>query len=346
MITELNQRSQEIFRLIVDAYLETGEPVGSRTLSRLITTGLSPATIRNVMADLEELGLLYAPHTSAGRLPTETGLRLFVDGLMEIGALREDERKQIDRLKKPGAKGIEKIYEEAGNVLSGLSSCAGIVFAPKTDKPLKQIQFVNLGPGRVLVVLVSSDGMVENRLMEVPLDLPSSSLIMASNFLNDRLIGRTISEAGADILAEIKSQRAALDVLTADVVSRGLAVQAQGNDGGVLIVKGHSHLLSDIRAVDELERIRQIMDALENRQTMLKLLQAAGEADGIRVFIGAENQSFSHAGLSMVVAPYKNTEQKIVGAIGVIGPTRLNYGRIVPIVDYTSKIMTHLVGSS
>ncbi len=343
MITELNQRSQEIFRLIVDAYLETGEPVGSRTLSRLLASGLSPATVRNVMADLEELGLLYSPHTSAGRLPTDIGLRLFVDGLMEMGALRDDERKKIDHLKKTG---FENIYEQAGNVLSGLSSCAGIVFAPKTDKPLKQIQFVNLGPGRVLVVLVSSDGMVENRLMEVPLDLPSSSLIMAANFLNDRLIGRTISETSADILADIKSQRAQLDALTADVVARGLAVQTQGSDGGVLIVKGHSHLLSDIRAVDELERIRQIMDALENRHTMLKLLEATEEADGIRVFIGAENKTFSHAGLSMVVAPYKNTDQKIVGAIGVIGPTRLNYGRIVPIVDYTSKIMTHLVGSS
>ncbi|HYE50344.1 MAG TPA: heat-inducible transcriptional repressor HrcA [Azospirillaceae bacterium] len=344
MITELNQRSRDIFRHIVDAYVETGEPVGSRTVSRKLGLTLSPATIRNVMADLEEAGLLMAPHTSAGRVPTEAGLRLFVHGLLEVGALSEDERAGIDSQCAASGRSLPEVLEEATSMLSGLSSCAGLVMAPKTDRPLKHIEFVNLAPGRALVVMVTEEGLVENRVVEVPVGMPISSLTMASNYLNSRVLGRTLEEARGAIQQEMEAQKTQLDELTSRVVETGLATWAGARGSGVLIVRGQAKLLEDVTALSDLERIRALFEALETREHMMRLLDATGRADGVQIYIGAENDLFAHAGCSMIVAPYMNTKEQIVGAIGVIGPTRINYARIIPMVDYTAKVIGRLLG--
>jgi heat-inducible transcriptional repressor len=343
-ISELNERSREIFRLIVDGYVHTGEPIGSRTLSRLLGQNLSPATIRNVMADLEEAGLLYAPHTSAGRLPTEAGLRLFVHGLLEIGNLAEDERNNIESLCRARGKSLAQALEEATSALSGLSRCAGIVVVPKQERPLKHIEFVHLGPGRALVVLVTEDGLVENRVIEVPLGLPPSTLVSAANFLNARLIGRTIEEAHAEIGEEIGSHQAQLDELTSRVVATGLACWAGGEGESALIVRGQANLLEDVTALADLERLRSLFEMLETKETMLRLLDASKKAEGVQIFIGAESHLFGVAGCSLIIAPYQNSREQIIGAIGVIGPTRINYARIIPMVDYTAKMIGRIIG--
>jgi heat-inducible transcriptional repressor len=342
--TELNERSREIFRLIVDGFVQTGEPVGSRTLSRLLGQNLSPATIRNVMADLEEAGLLYSPHTSAGRLPTEAGLRLFVHGLLELGNLAEDERHNIEALCAARGKSLAQALEEATSALSGLSHCAGVVVVPKQERPLKHIEFVHLGPGRALVVLVTEDGMVENRVIEVPLGVPPATLVAASNYLNARLVGRTIEEARSDIEDDIGSHKAQLDELTKRVVATGIASWAGGDGESALIVRGQSHLLEDVTALGDLDRLRTLFEMLETKETVLRLLDASRQADGVQIFIGAENHLFGVAGCSMIIAPYQNSREQIVGAIGVIGPTRINYARIIPMVDYTAKVIGRIIG--
>jgi len=340
----LNERAREILRRIIDGYLETGEPVGSRTISRQKGIALSPATIRNVMADLEESGLLYAPHTSAGRLPTEAGLRLFVHGLLEIGGLGEEERRRIESQCKTAGRSLAQALEEATETLSGLSHCAGLVIAPKAESPLKHIEFVNLGHGRALVVLVSEDGMVENRIIDLPAGLPPSALVQAGNYLNAKLAGRTLEEARKLVLGELEARRAELDELTRKVVEAGLAVPAGEGTAGVLIVRGQSNLLGDVRAVEDLERIRELFAILETKESLLRLIESAGTAEGVQIFIGAENNLFAHAGCSMIIAPFGNSREKIVGAIGVIGPTRLNYARIIPMVDYTAKVIGRMLG--
>jgi heat-inducible transcriptional repressor len=344
LIHELNERSREIFRLIVDGYVATGDPIGSRTLSRRLSQNLSPATIRNVMADLEEAGFLYSPHTSAGRLPTEAGLRFFVHGLLEVGRLAEDERRSIESLCAAGGKSLAQALEEATTALSGLSRCAGVVVVPKQDRPLKHIEFVHLGPGRALVVMVTEDGLVENRVVEVPLGLPPAALVSAGNFLNARLIGRSIDEARAAIQAEIDSNQAQLDDLTSKLVAAGLASWAGADKGSALIVRGQANLLEDITAIADLERLRALFEMLETRETMLRLLDASMQGEGVQIFIGAESHLFGVAGCSMVVAPYHNSREQIVGAIGVIGPTRINYARIIPMVDYTARVIGRLLG--
>ncbi len=343
-ITELNERSREIFRLIVDAYVETGEPVGSRTLSRRGRLDLSPASIRNVMADLEEAGLLFAPHTSAGRLPTEAGLRLFVSGLLELGNLGEDERQEIAGRCAAAGRSLSHALVEATTALSGLSRCASLVIAPKTERPLKHIEFVPLGPGRALVVLVTEDGLVENRLIEVPLGTPPSTLQAATNYLNNRLLGRTVDEAKVAILAEIDSRRAQLDELTAKLVEAGLASWAGGTERNALIVRGQANLLEDVTALTDLERLRKLFDMLETNEAMVRLLDATREGEGVQIYIGSDNPLFGVAGCSVVVAPYQNSREQVVGAIGVIGPTRINYARIIPLVDYTAKVIGRLLG--
>jgi heat-inducible transcriptional repressor len=343
-ISELNERSREIFRLIVDGYVQTGEPIGSRTLSRLLGQHLSPATIRNVMADLEEAGLLYSPHTSAGRLPTEAGLRLFVHGLLEIGNLAENERQNIESLCAARGKSMSQALQEATTALSGLSHCAGVVVVPKQERPLKHIEFVHLGPGRALVVMVTEDGLVENRVMEVPLGLPPSVLVSAANFLNSRLIGRTMEEARADIEDEVGSHKAQLDELTSHVVSTGLASWAGGDGDSALIVRGQANLLEDVTALADLERLRTLFEMLETKETVLRLLDASKKAEGVQIFIGAESHLFGVAGCSLIIAPYQNSREQIIGAIGVIGPTRINYARIIPMVDYTAKMIGRLIG--
>jgi heat-inducible transcriptional repressor len=343
-IQELNLRSREIFREVVESYLETGVPVGSRFVARQLELKLSPASVRNVMADLEEAGLLAAPHTSAGRVPTEAGMRLFVDGLLEIGDLTEDERASIESRCSAHGRGLEELLAEAGSMLSGLSRCAGMVVAPKLDSPLRHVEFVALAADRALVVLVTEDGMVENRLVDLPPNLPPSVLVEAGNFLNQRLAGRTMAEARLEILTELDQYRAELDQLTARVVEAGVAEWAGGDKHNTLIVRGRSNLLEDVNAVEDLEQIRQLFDELEAKRDLIKLIDVTEGSAGVQIFIGSENKLFTHSGSALIVAPFSNSRQQIVGAIGVIGPTRLNYARIIPMVDYTAQVVGRLLG--
>jgi len=339
----LNQRNREIFREIVESYLETGTPVGSRTLSQRLNGTLSPASIRNVMSDLEAAGLLFAPHTSAGRLPTERGLRMFIDGLLEIGDLSEDERQAIEGQFAGSGRSLEEMLTQVSETLSGLSGWAGLVLAPKLEAPLKHIEFVSLGAGRALVVIVSEAGAVENRIISVPAGLPLSALTEAANYLNERMRGRTLSEARDGILLELEAQTAELDVLTARVVESGVAIWA-GDSSQTLIVRGRANLLDDLNAAADLERVRQLFDDLENKRALIDILQLAHDGQGVRVFLGSESQLFSLSGSSVIVAPYHNTSQQVIGAIGVVGPTHLNYARIVPMVDFTARMIGRLIG--
>ncbi len=332
-VAELNERAREVLRHVVESYVETGEPVGSRAI----------ATIRNIMADLQDLGLLYAPHTSAGRLPTDAGLKLFVNGLLEVGNLSEEERESIEVRCAAVGRSVTEALEQATSLLSGLSRCASLVMAPKTEQPLKHIEFVNLGPGRALVVTVTQSGHVENRLIDVPLGLPASALVEATNYLNARLIGRTIEEARRLILEDLKLKRAELNDLTARVIESGLATWA-GEPGSALIVRGQARLLEDITAIADLDRVRGLFDALERGESFVRLLELANTGAGVQIFIGAENPLFANTGCSMVVAPFRDSQERILGAIGVIGPTRLNYARIIPLVDYTARTIGRVVG--
>ncbi|MGH7057285.1 MAG: heat-inducible transcriptional repressor HrcA [Acetobacteraceae bacterium] len=340
----LDQRSAAILREIVEQYVETGEPVGSRTLSRLLPMALSPATIRNVMADLTDAGLLFAPHTSAGRLPTERGLRLFVDGLLQFGELSEDEREAISAALEASGRSLEDTLAEAGSMLSGLSSAAGLVLAPKSEGPVKHIEFVPLGAGRALVVLVSADGHVENRVIETPPGLPPAALQEAGNFLNARLSGRTLAELRARVAEEMAADRSSLDTLSAAVVEAGLATWTGEGRSASLIVRGQARLLAEITEIERLASIQRLFERLETEETILRLLELAEHSDGVRIFIGAESGLFGNSGVSMVVAPARNAAHRIVGAIGVIGPTRINYGRIIPVVDYTARVIGRLLG--
>jgi len=343
-ISELNQRSREILRLVVDAYLETGEPIGSRTLSKRLSVTLSPATVRNAMADLEDAGLLFAPHTSAGRLPTEAGLRLFIDGILEVGDLTNDERRDIESRCAAEGTSVERLLERVSTTLSGLSGCAGLVMAPKTESPLRHIELVNLSPGRALVVLVTETGVVENRIIETPPGVAPSTLVEASNYLSARLVGRSIDEARDEILAELEAHRAELDELTTRVVESGLATWAGGGDVGSLIVRGQANLLDDVHAVSDLEHIRTLFATLETKETMLRVLSMVDTAEGVQIFIGSSNDLFNVAGCSLVVSPFRGGNEKIVGAIGVIGPTRINYARVIPMVDYTARLVGRMIG--
>ena len=340
----LSERSRDIFRQIVDAYVESGEPIGSRTISRRLGLGLSPATIRNTMAELEEAGLLYAPHTSAGRLPTDQGFRLFVDGLLEVGRLSQDERQNLEARCKTANRSLPQLLEEASTALSGLSRCAGLVLAPKTERSLKHVEFINLGPGRALVVLVTEAGMVENRIIEVPIGVPASALVTAGNYLSARVLGRTLDEAKAGLAEDLAANRAELDEITSRLVEAGLATWAGDGEGGSLIVRGQANLLGDISALEDLERVRALFEMLETKDSMLRLVEAANRGEGVQIFIGAANPLFGVAGCSVVIAPYMNSREQIVGAIGVIGPTRINYARIIPMVDYTAKVIGRFIG--
>mgnify|MGYP000165094193 CR=1 FL=1 len=344
-LADLDQRSREIFRQLVESYLETGAPVGSRTISKSLPMTLSPASIRNVMADLEATGLIFSPHTSAGRLPTELGLRFFVDGLLEIGDLSEGDRSAIEtRVAGSNRRSLEDVLTEATQMLSGLSHCAGVVVAPKINMRIKHIEFVALEPGRALVILVSEDGTVENRVMTVPPGLPPAALTAAANFLNVRFQHKTLDEIQNAVGQEIETLKRELDELTATVVEQGIASWAGAEpEEKTLIVRGRGHLIENVDALDDLERIRMLLDDLETKKDMIRLLGLAEAGQGVKIFIGSENKLFSLSGSSLIVAPYHNAEQHIVGALGVIGPTRINYARIVPMVDYTAKLLSRLL---
>lgn len=343
----LNARSQDIFRKLVERYLETGMPVGSRDLSRLLSTGLSPASVRNVMADLEDLGLIAAPHTSAGRLPTQQGLRFFVDAMLEIGAIDTEERqtieKQIDSQSRPAK--LEDLLTQASQLLSGLSHGAGVVIAQKSDLTLKHIEFVRLDAERAMVVLVGDDGTVENRVLALPPGLTASALVQASNYLASLATGRTLTELYRLLQTQREKVLSELDELTGKLVEAGLATLSQAGPASppTVIVRGRANLINDTMASEDLGRIRQLFDELETHEGLIDLVNDAEKAQGVRIFIGSENKLFSLSGSSVILSPYKDANQKVVGVLGVIGPTRLNYARIVPVVDYTAHVVTAML---
>lgn len=341
LLSELNDRSREVFRRVVEAYLDTGEPVGSRTLTRDMTEKVSAATIRNVMQDLEYLGLLDSPHISAGRLPTQLGLRLFVDALMEAGPVDADDRTRIEETVGHDNADTGQMLDRVGGALSALTHGASLVLMPKQEAPLRHIEFVSLGPDRALVVLVFADGRVENRIFTPPLGQTPSSMREAGNFLNAIGEGRTLTDLRGGIASEIALRRQQLDGTAAELVQAGLALWSGDGPDSRLIVRGRSNLLDHERA--DLERVRELFDDLERKRDIARFLELAEDGEGVRIFIGSENKLFSLSGSSLVVSPYMNSDRKIVGAVGVIGPTRLNYGRIVPIVDYTAQLVGRIL---
>ena len=343
----LDERSRNIFKLIVERYLEDGEPLGSRNISRILPVSLSPATIRNVMSDLESAGLIYSPHISAGRLPTEQGLRFFVDGFMEIGDLSEAERNGIEtQVRAAGQnKTTETLLQEAGQLLSGLSRGAGLVLSGKSESPLKHIEFVRLEPGKALTIIVNDRGDVENRIITLPTGVTMSQLSEAANYLNANLRGKTLSEARHELQALTEKARADLDLLTQGLVDEGVAFWGGNEKGGPsrLIVRGRSNLIDGLADPADLERVRMLFDDLEANEALINLLESAETGQGVRIFIGSENNLFSLSGSSVIVAPYRDSNQKVIGALGVIGPTRLNYSRIVPMVDFTAQVLGRML---
>ncbi|SHE30960.1 heat-inducible transcription repressor HrcA [Ruegeria intermedia] len=344
ILDEMNDRSREVFRLIVENYLESGEPVGSRTLTRSLSEKVSAATVRNVMQDLEFLGLLDSPHVSAGRVPTQMGLRMFVDGLLEVSDLGEEDRKKLDETLGSNAGDVSGMLDRVGAALSNVTRGASLVLTPKHEAGIKHIEFVSLGHDRALVVLVFSDGHVENRLFTPPPGQTPSSMREAANFLNALIEGRTLSDVHRMIQTEIAARRQEIDVLARELVESGLAAwEGEETDSARLIVRGRANLLGDTGQEEELERIRVLFDDLERKRDIAEFLELTEEGEGVRIFIGSENKLFSLSGSSLVVSPYMNADRKIIGAVGVIGPTRLNYGRIVPIVDYTAQLVGKLI---
>ncbi|WP_084420019.1 heat-inducible transcriptional repressor HrcA [Henriciella litoralis] len=345
LLQSLDERSRSIFREIVETYLQTGEPVGSRTLSKG-TIGLSAASIRNVMADLTDLGLLDSPHVSAGRLPTHIGLRLFVDGFLEIGQPSDRDRQEIEDRLRSGGRDMQGMLKEASSILSGLAGGAGLVSSPTRERPVRHVEFVPLATGEALCILVDEMGDVENRLVKIPPGLPATTLIEAGNYLAARMKGKTLREASASISEEIAQRRAQLDAAATSLVEQGLAEwggQVPGEERA-LIVHGRANLLSDARAAEDMEQVRQLFDILERQQGLLEVLDSTREAEGVRLFIGSENRLFPLSGSSLIVAPYMNASREVIGALGVIGPTRLNYARVIPMVDYTARVVGQILG--
>ncbi|MCP9482606.1 heat-inducible transcriptional repressor HrcA [Shimia sp. CNT1-13L.2] len=344
IFNEMNDRSREVFRRVVQGYLDTGDPVGSRTLTRSMSEKVSAATVRNVMQDLEYLGLLDSPHVSAGRVPTQMGLRMFVDGLLEVSDLDAQDRQKIDATLGEGNADVGGMLDRVGAALSGVTQGASLVLAPKHEAPIKHIEFVSLAHDRALVVLVFADGHVENRLFTPPSGQTPSSMREAANFLNSMVEGLTLSELQTSVRNQISQRRQEIDTLARDLVENGLALWADDEGSHErLIVRGRANLLGSEEEAEDLERIRTLFDDLERKRDIAEFLELAEEGDGVRIFIGSENKLFSLSGSSLVVSPYMNADRKIVGAVGVIGPKRLNYGRIVPIVDYTAQLVGKMI---
>ncbi|WP_377509995.1 heat-inducible transcriptional repressor HrcA [Octadecabacter sp. R77987] len=340
----MNDRSREVFRRVVEGYLETGAPVGSRTLTRSMTESVSAATIRNVMQDLEHLGLLGSPHVSAGRIPTQTGLRMFVDGLLEVGDLDQDDRAKIDESRGANDSDVSALLDRVGSALSGVTRGASLVLTPKHEAAIKHIEFVSLAPDRALAVLVFADGHVENRVFTPSPGQTPASMREAANFLNALAEGRTLSELSSLMRREITRRRQEIDTLARTMVEEGLAVWTdKGESTERLIVRGRGNLIGEQGDEADLDRIRTLFDDLERKRDIADFLDLTEEGDGVRIFIGSENKLFSLSGSSLVVSPYMNADRKIIGAVGVIGPTRLNYGRIVPIVDYTAQLVGKMI---
>ncbi len=344
LLSDMNGRTREVFRRIVEGYLENGEPMGSRTLTRSLSEKISPATVRNVMQDLEFLGLLDSPHISAGRIPSELGLRMFVDGLLELRALDQDDREKLNQSLDGKEVDVGDALDRIGSALSGLTQGASLVLTPKQEEPIKHIEFVSLSPDQVLVVLVFANGEVENRLFTPPIGQTPSALREAANFLNAIVEGRTLSELHTVVRHEVQKRRREVDDIAHTLVESGMAVwEERGEVNERLIVRGRANLLENDAQEEDIERVKTLFDDLERKQDIANFLELTEQGEGVRIFIGSENKLFSLSGSSLVVSSYMNADHKVIGAIGVIGPKRLNYGRIVPIVDYTAQLVGKLI---
>ncbi len=347
LIASMDKRSRQIFREIVQSYLDTGEPVGSRTLSKR-GISLSPASIRNIMSDLTEMGLIDSPHTSAGRIPTHAGLRIFVDSLLQVSEPSGDEKREIEARLSGSGRRVENILDAASDLLSGLVGGAGLVSTPTADAPIRHVEFVRTSSEQALAIIVSESGDVENRLLALPAGLPASALTEAGNYLNARMKGRTLAEAREMVLGEIRGKQSALDAAAARLVEDGLALWSgdEPGRGRSLIVRGRANLLDDATAITDFEKVRELFTELERSENLLNVLDTARSAEGVRLYIGSENPLFSLSGSATIVAPYMNSGRKVVGALGIIGPTRLNYARVIPMVDYTAQVVGRLVGDA
>tara|TARA_Y100000590_G_scaffold83785_1_gene93433 strand:+ start:15648 stop:16694 length:1047 start_codon:yes stop_codon:yes gene_type:complete len=342
--TKLNEISRAILRQLVDFYVETGEPIGSETLSKKMRLKISSSSIRSIMAELQKEGLVYAVHKSSGRLPTDKGMRLFVEGLLEFGRLNENEKNSIESQCKSHGESYKEVLDKASETLSGLSNCAGLVVAPKYQNKIKQIDFLDLNNGQIMAVLVNENGLVENRIFLSYSKFNDSNLREASNYLNDKLKGKTIEFVKKEILNEIKNHKIELDKVSENLVKTGIAEISSTKENPYIFLHGQSTLLNDEIIKGDLDKLKDLFDQIANKKSFLELMDSTSKADGVKIFIGYKNILFNHSGLSAVMAPYKNDQQEVVGAIGVIGPMRINYSRIVPIVDFTSKLVGRILG--
>tara|TARA_B100001027_G_scaffold41207_1_gene26326 strand:- start:1148 stop:2254 length:1107 start_codon:yes stop_codon:yes gene_type:complete len=338
-IFDLDQRSKKIFSLIVNDFLKEGKPVGSRKLSIKMGEKLSAASVRNVMSDLQDAGLLYSDHISAGRVPTDLGLRFFVDGLLQVGTLKNSECSEIEKTINGSSQSVEQMCSDAGQLLSGLLDCAGIVLAPKLDGSLKHIEFVPVDTEKALVILITEDGIVENRIIKIPKGLPNSVLIEISNYLNSIIKGRTLSESKRIISSEIKKDKTYIDTATKKLIKQGFACWDDASKKNNLIITGTSKLLEDVKAMEQLEDIRILIEKLENKKNLMGIINETQEADGLQIFIGSENNLFGLTDCSTIISPFRNKDKEIIGAIGVIGPMRINYAKVIPVVDYTAELI-------
>ncbi len=338
-IFDLNKRSKKVFSLIVDDFLKDGKPVGSRRLSIKIGEKLSPASIRNVMSDLQDAGLLMSNHTSAGRIPTDLGMRLFVDGLLQVGRLTNSECSEIRKTINGNSQNIDQMCSEVGKLLSGLLDCAGFVLAPKLDGFLKHIEFVPVSSEKALVILITESGIIENRIIKIPKGLPSSLLIETTNYLNSVIKGRTLRESKKILSNQIKSEKKYIDSVTKKLIDQGIACWDDASRKNKLIITGTSKLLEDVKAMEQLDEVRVLIEKLEDKKNLLGIIDETQQAEGLQIFIGSENNLFGLTGCSTIISPFKNKEKEIIGAIGVIGPMRINYAKIIPVVDYTAKLI-------
>ena len=343
-ILNLNERAKQIFSMIVDDFVTKGEPIGSRKLSARLNGNLSPATVRNVMSDLQEIGLLTSSHSSAGRFPTDLGMKFFVEGLLQVRNLSQDQCKQIKKKFNLKDKSLDQMYDDTIHLLSGLSDCAGLVVAPKLEGGMKHIEFVPVSKEQALVIMVTENGLVENRLIRIPKGLPSSTFTYITNYLNSRLQGRSLSQSKIIIEKEIKDDKRLLDKESKRLIDKGLACWADANKKNKLIITGTAKLLEDVKALEELENIREIIEMLENKEDLMNIINDTQEADGIQIFIGSESSFFGITGCSTIISPFRNKDKEIIGAIGVVGPTRINYAKIIPVVDYTAKLLGKEIG--
>ena len=343
LYVRLSERSKLILKSVVESYLETGDPAGSKTILKKIGINISSASIRSILANLQKDGLLYAPHVSSGRLPTDKGMRLFVDGLLEFGRLSKNEQQNIKNQCQSSGKSYQKVLEEASKTISGLSNCAGIVIAPKFQNKIKHIEFIRLNEGQIMSIIASDNGVVENRILDSKINYNDSALKQVSNYLNSKFVGKTIEEIKLSILNEINNSKTELDNLSKRLVKEGIIELAPNSETPYIFLHGQSNLLGDEIVSKDLDQIRKLFDDIENKSNFLNVIENTNKAQGVQIFIGAQNFLFKHSGISMVMAPYKNKEQKIIGAIGVVGPMRINYAKIVPLVDYTSKIIGRII---